>query len=427
MPEQSSSPHLIERVHRFFRDLGPGLVTGAADDDPSGISTYSVTGAAFGYGQLWTVLFSFPLMTSIQIMCARLGLVTGKGLAGNIRARYPRPVLYFACSLLLVANIVNIGADLGGMGDAMEMVTGVPRYIWIPGFAIGIVSLLIFTSYHWMAKVFKWMTVVLVAYILAGLLSKPDWGNVIRSTFLPNIQWTSAYLTTFLGIMGTTITPYMFFWQAGQEVEEERRKGLLSPKKRFSAIDDQLRGAKNDVLTGMGWAGIIMYFIILTTGTTLHQHGIVEIETAKQAAEALKPFAGNAAYLLFTLGLVGTGLLGVPILAGSGAYAVSEAMHWRGSLEDKPRVAGKFYTVIALSVLIGFLLEFIGVNSVKALFWSAVLNGVLAPPLLVMVVMLSGDQKVMGDKTAPKFVRLLGWIAAVVMGVAAIAMVGFWL
>jgi NRAMP (natural resistance-associated macrophage protein)-like metal ion transporter len=411
-----------ERVRRFFSNLGPGLITGAADDDPSGISTYSVAGASFGYGTLWTAVFSFPLMAAVQLMCARLGLVTGRGLAGVVRRRYPRWVLWGACALLVAANVVNIGADLGGMAEATELVTGVNSFFWTPLYAGLIVSLLFWSSYRRIVRVFKWLTLVLFAYVLAAFLSKPDWVSVLRATFVPHIRWSGDYLATFVGILGTTISPYLFFWQAAEEVEEERAKGLKTVAERRGASGQELRAARTDVLTGMFFSNLVMYFIILTTATTLHLHGRTDITTAREAAEALRPLAGEGAYFLFTLGLVGTGMLGVPVLAGSCAYALSEAASWRGSLEDRPRLAPKFYAVVAVSMALGLALDFLGINAVKMLFWSAVVNGVLAPPLVVLVVLLTSDPKVMGAHANPPLLRLLGWATAGLMAAAGAAM-----
>ena len=410
------------RVRQFFSELGPGLITGAADDDPSGISTYSVTGASFGYAPLWTALFSFPLMTAVQMMCARLGMVTGRGLAGVVRRTYPRWVLWGACSLLIVANVANIGADLGGMAEATQMVTGVSSLVWTPVYATLIISLLFWTSYRLIAKIFKWLTLVLFAYVIAAFLAHPDWWAVLRSTFVPHVEWSSAYLATFVGILGTTISPYLFFWQASQEVEEERKIGRQTIEEREGATDEELRKSRTDVITGMFFSNSVMYFIILTTAATLHAHGETNITTAQQAAEALKPLAGNGAYLLFTLGLIGTGMLAVPVLAGAAAYAVAEARNWRGTLEDKPRLAKKFYAIVASAMILGLILDYAGVDAVKMLFWSAVLNGVLAPPLIVLVVLLTSSRKVMGDRVNPLLLKWLGWTTAAVMAVAAVAM-----
>jgi len=410
------------RVRRFFGELGPGLITGAADDDPSGISTYSVTGASFGYAPLWTALFSFPLMVSVQLMCARLGMVTGRGLAGVIRRRYPPWVLWGACSLLIVANVVNIGADLGGMAKTTEMVTGVNSLVWTPIYATLIISLLFWTSYSLIARVFKWLTLVLFAYVIAAFLAHPNWRAVLHATFVPHLEWSSAYIATFVGILGTTISPYLFFWGASQEVEEERKIGRQTVEEREGATDEELRKSRTDVITGMFFSNLVMYFIILTTAATLHAHGHTNIDTAQQAAEALKPLAGNGAYLLFTLGLIGTGMLGVPVLAGAAAYAVAEARNWRGTLEDKPRLAKKFYAIVAAAMILGLVLDYAGFNAVKMLFWSAVLNGVLAPPLIVLVVLLTSSQTIMGKRANPPILKWLGWITAAVMTAAAVAM-----
>jgi NRAMP (natural resistance-associated macrophage protein)-like metal ion transporter len=413
-------------LQRFLDELGPGLITGAADDDPSGISTYSVAGASFGYATLWTALLSFPLMAAVQLMCARLGMVTGCGLASVIRTRYPRPVLWLACSLVIVANIFNIGADLGGMADAMQMMSGIHAYYWTPIFAASIIALLMWTSYSTMARVFKWLTLVLFAYVVTAFLAHPNWSAVVRATFIPHIEWTKDYFAVLVGILGTTISPYLFFWQAAQEVEEDRERGKATVAQRRGSTNLELRIAQKDVITGMLLSNLVMYFLILTTGATLHVHGVTQIETAKQAAEALLPLAGKGAYLLFTLGLVGTGMLAVPVLAGSSAYAIAEAAKWRSaSLCAKPQRARKFYAVIAVAILVGLALDFAGFNAVKMLFWSAILNGLLAPPLVVMVVLLTSDRKVMGSRVNSIGMRALGWTCAIVMSAAAIALLAF--
>lgn len=422
--EEQSEPEVRPRgkVGKFFANLGPGLITGAADDDPSGISTYSVTGAAFGYMPLWTALFSFPLMCAVQLMCARLGLVTGRGLAGVVRRQFPSWVLWGACLLLIVANVFNIGADLGGMADATEMMTGINSKVWTPIYALLIIALLFFSSYRLIARVFKWLTLVLFAYVVTAFLAQPDWRAVLGATFVPHVQWSSAFLATFVGILGTTISPYLFFWQASQEVEEEQASGKVTVKQRRGASDEELRRTRADVFTGMFFSNLVMYFIILTTASTLHAHGKTDIQTAKDAAEALRPLAGNGAYLLFTLGIVGTGILAVPVLAGSAAYAVAEAQSWRGSLEDKPKLSPRFYAVIAVSMLLGLALDFVGFNAVKMLFYSAVLNGVLAPPLIVLVTLLTSNPKVMGERVSSPLLRFLGWATAAIMAAAAIGM-----
>ena len=421
-PRPKRSPHL----RTFFSRLGPGLITGAADDDPSGISTYSVTGAAFGYAPLWTALFSFPLMTAVQMMCARLGMVTGEGLAGVIRRQYPRWVLWSACALLVIANTVNIGADLGGMGKVTEMVTGISSYYWTPFYALLIGSFLIWSSYYTIARIFKWLTLVLFSYVLAALFAKPDWGAVLRATFIPHIEWSATYWATLVGIFGTTISPYLFFWQASQEVEEERKEGELTVEARRGCTNAELRKSRTDTVTGMFFSNLIMYFIILTTAATLHAHGKTTISTAQDAAEALRPLAGAGAYWLFSLGLIGAGMLGVPVLAGSSAYAVAEAAVWEGSLADRRDRAREFYGVIAVGLALGLALNYAGFNAVSMLFWAAVLNGVLAPPLIVIVLLLTSNPAIMGKRSNPRWLAILGWITVGVMTLASVAMFATW-
>ena len=410
------------RFRRFFSNLGPGLITGAADDDPSGIATYSITGAQFGYTPLWTAIFSFPLMSAVQIMCARLGMVTGLGLAGVIRVRYPRWILWSACALLLIANIFNIAADLGAMADVTGLLTGVRSLYWTPAFALLLVGLLFWTSYRLIARIFKWLTLALFAYIAAAFLSHPDWPAVLWATLIPRVQWTAAYWATLVGILGTTISPYLFFWQAAEEVEEDIALGKATVKQREGASHRELRRSRNDVLTGMFFSNLVMYFIILTAAATLHAHGKTTIATARDAAEALRPLAGAGAYWLFSVGLIGAGMLGVPVLAGSCAYAIAEAADWVGSLEVHPPLAHGFYSVIAIAMALGLGLDYAGLNAVKMLFWSAVLNGALAPPLLILVVLLTSRADVMGEHRNGTLLRWLGWTCAGVMLVATVIM-----
>jgi NRAMP (natural resistance-associated macrophage protein)-like metal ion transporter len=403
---------------RFFAELGPGLVTGAADDDPSGISTYSVVGASFGYLPLWTALFSFPLMVSVQLMCARLGLVTGRGLAGVIRRRYSRWVLWGSCLLLVVANIINIAADLGGMAEATKLVTHAPVALCVPLYALLIVWLLMFSSYRTIARAFKWLTLVLLAYVLTAFVAHVDWKLAVRATLIPHIEWSRSFFSVLVAILGTTISPYLFFWQAAQEVEEERALGRNFARRR-GATSEELRACRNDVLAGMFASQAIMYFIILTTAATLHAHGKTNVATAQEAAEALRPLAGAGASWLFTLGLIGTGILAVPVLAGSCAYAITEAAAWRGSLNQRPRQARKFYAVLGVAMTLGVVLNYAGLNAIKLLFTTAVINGVLAPPLILIVVLLTCDRDVMGNHVSSRLLGTLGWITFVVMTVAA--------
>ena len=410
------------RFRRFFSNLGPGLISGAADDDPSGIATYSITGAAFGYTPLWTAIFSFPLMSAVQIMCGRLGMVTGLGLAGVIRVRYPRWILWGACALLLIANIFNIAADLGGMADVTGLLTGVRAIYWTPAYALLLVGLLFWTSYRLIARIFKWLTLALFAYIAAAFLAHPDWPAVLRATLIPHVEWSGAYWATLVGILGTTISPYLFFWQAAEEVEEEIALDKLAVHQREGTSHRALRRLRNDVLTGMFFSNLVMYFIILTAAATLHAHGKTTISTARDAAEALRPLAGNGAYWLFSVGLIGAGMLGVPVLAGACAYAIAEAADWVGSLEVHPPLAHGFYSVIGLAMALGLALNYAGLNAVKMLFWSAVLNGALAPPLLVLVVLLTSRADVMGEHRNGILLRWLGWTCAGVMLIATVVM-----
>lgn len=416
-----SKPAPLGRVGLFLRNLGPGLITGCADDDPSGISTYSIAGASFGYGTLWTVLISLPLMVGVQMMCSRLAMVTGRGLGAVIRLHYPRRVLWGACLLLVVANVINIAADLGGMGESAAMVTGISAKIWTVGFTASIVSFLFWSSYRRIASVFKWITIVLVAYVITAFFARVDWRAALAATVVPRISWSRDFLSVLVGILGTTISPYLFFWQAAQEVEEERSQGR-NLAQRKGATNAELRKARTDVITGMFASNFIMYFIIMTTAATLHAHGASHIATARQAAEALRPLAGNAAYWLFTLGLIGTGMLGVPVLAGSSAYAIAEASAWRGSLEKKPRGARRFYGVLALAMLGGLAINFTKLDAVKMMFWSAVVNGALAPPLILLVVLLTSNRGVMGARVNSPILRMLGWVTFVVMSAATVGM-----
>ena len=417
MSSSSESP----AFRRFFSSLGPGLVTGAADDDPSGISTYSVAGATFGYLPLWTALASFPLMAAVQLMCARLGIVTGLGLAGVIRRRYSRWVLWGSCALLIVANVINIAADLGGMAEATQMVTGAPVALSVPLYGVVIVSLLMWSSYRTIARVFKWLTLVLLAYVVTAFVAHVDWREALYMTLAPHVEWSRSFFSVLVAILGTTISPYLFFWQAAQEVEEERAIGRNLAKRR-GASREELAACRTDVMTGMFASNAIMYFIILTTAATLHAHGQTSITTAREAAEALRPLAGAGAYWLFTLGLIGTGILAAPVLAGSCAYAIAEAAAWRGSLNRKPRNARKFYMVLAVSMALGVALNYAGLNAIALLFTTAVINGVLAPPLILIVLLLTGDRAVMGDAVNSRPLAFFGWVAFVVMVVAALGL-----
>lgn len=411
----------------FFRKLGPGLITGAADDDPSGIATYSQAGAAFGYGLLWTALVSLPLMIAVQLMCARVGIVAKSGLATALRDHYSRTLLWFACALLIVANTLNIAADLGGMAASAQLLTGVPRVILVPIFAALILGLLIFASYESMARVLKWMALALFAYIIAAFLAHPSLMGVLKGTLLPTLRWNKDYLLTFVAILGTTISPYLFFWQASQVAEQEEHIRARFPMRRrrgeLRRTGRELRDAAVDTESGMLVSQVIMFFIVLTAGATLHKAGITDVQTADQAALALKPLAGPLAYWLFALGIVGTGMLGVPVLAGSAAYAVAEAGAFKGGMDEKPDGARVFYGVMAVAMIVGTILALLKLNAMKLLLWSAVLNGVLAPPLIVIILFVCNNDKIMGKYRNGRWLNVLGWAAAVLMGAAAIAMI----
>lgn len=416
-PEEHSHNPLV----RYFKLLGPGLVTGASDDDPSGITTYSVAGASLGTGILWTALATFPLMAGVQLICARIGLVSGQGLAGAIRREYPRAFVYAACLLLLAANVFNISADLGGMAEAVEMLTGVPALVVVPLVGLVVLVVTIWTTYATFARYLKWLTAVLFAYVIAAFLAKPDWTAVLRSSVLPDLRWDRAYVATLVGILGTTISPYLFFWQASQEVEEERSRGRRTLAQRRGATEHELRDAWLDVGTGMFFSNLVMYFIMLATASTLHRAGQRDVATAREAAEALRPLAGDAAALLFALGLIGTGLLAIPVLAGSASFAVAEVFGWRSGLDLSPRRGRRFYLVFAGAVTGGMILQWFQTNPIRVLFLSAVLNGILAPPLMVLVMLVSNNRKIMGEHANGFWLNVVGWAATAVMACAALA------
>jgi NRAMP (natural resistance-associated macrophage protein)-like metal ion transporter len=403
--------------------LGPGLITGAADDDPSGIATYSQVGAQFGYGMLWTMFFSFPLMAAIQEISARIGRVSGIGIAGNLRRHYPRPYLYGIVMLLLVANIFNIGADIGAMGAAARLLVPGPASLFAVLAGCASLLLQILIPYRRYVNYLKWLTIALLAYVATALyLRQPNW-EAIRATFTPDISLHGAYFTALIAILGTTISPYLFFWQASEEVEDvtlnAREKPLkLSPQEG----PGQLKRIKIDTYVGMAFSNLVAFFIILTAAATLHAHGISDIQTADQAAMALKPLAGRFAFFLFSAGIVGTGLLAVPVLAGSAAYSVGEAFQWTASLEKKPKHAMPFYATIGVATLIGLLLNFLHLNPIKALFWSAVLNGIVAGPVMIFMMLMARNPRVMGQFTLPGYLRAAGWLATAVMILTSLGM-----
>ena len=404
----------------FLARLGPGLITGAADDDPSGIGTYSQAGAQFGYGLAWSLLFSLPFMTVIQDVSAQIGSVTGRGIAANLRRHYPRPLLWAAVVLLLFANIINLGADLSAMGAVMQMLVGGDLVAYTLGFGLLCVVLEIFLNYNQYASVLKFSTLSLFAYVAVVLIVHLPWGEALKGVFIPHVEWTTAFATGFVAILGTTISPYLFFWQAAQEIEEEKRSHskplYVTPRK----AGPELKRIRQDTLVGMCFSNLVAIFIVFAAAATLHVHGITTIQTANEAAQALQPVAGRFAFLLFALGIVGTGMLAVPVLAGSAAYAVSEMLGRPASLDSKPLKARIFYGTIAATTLAGALLESVGVNPVRALYWSAVINGVLAAPLMALMMLIVSNPKAMGHLTLGRTGMILGWAATGVMTVATI-------
>jgi NRAMP (natural resistance-associated macrophage protein)-like metal ion transporter len=408
---------------KTLKIFGPGLVTGAADDDPSGIATYSSVGAQFGYTMLWTMPLIYPFMAAIQEISARLGRVTGRGIAGNIRCFYPAWMLYLIVVLLLVANIINIGADIGAMGAAVELLVGGPAFLYCVLFTLISVLLEVFVPYKAYASILKWLTLSLFAYVGTVFVVQINWKEALQGTFIPNISLKPEYLAALIAVLGTTISPYLLFWQSEEEVElmesvpgEEALKG--APRQ----APEQLKRIKIDTYFGMAVSNLIAYFIILTTAVTLHAHGKTDINTAAQAAEALRPIAGAFASLLFSLGVIGTGLLALPVLGGSAAYAVGEALRWPVGLERKAKEAKAFYAVLALAMLLGLALNFTKVDPIKALVWAAIINGVTAAPVMCFMMLLASRRQVMGNLTLPVYLNVLGWLGVAIMAVAAAGM-----
>ena len=403
--------------------VGPGLITGVADDDPSGIVTYSQAGAQFGLNMLWTMPLAFPLMAAIQSMCGFIGRVTGKGLAANIKTAFPPRVLQGVVLLLLIANILNIAADVAAMGEVAELVTGFNRHLMTGFLVAGTLLLQVFVPYHRYVFFLKWLTLSLLAYAAVLFTVHVPWGQVALRTVWPRFTPNSTAAAVVVGVFGTTISPYLFFWQASEEVEDMRAGRGSAPLVRDAgAAPAELRRIRWDTWSGMLYSDLTAYFIMLATAVTLNVAGITDINTAAQAASALRPLAGNFAYLLFALGILGVGLIGVPVLAGSGAYALSEALGWKWGLERKAVDARGFYGVIAVSVLAGLGIQYSPISPMKALFWSAVINGVVAVPLMVVIILLVSKKSVMGDFTASRPLIILGWIATAVMGAAAVRM-----
>jgi len=395
--------------------IGPGFITGAADDDPSGIATYSVAGASLGFSLLWTALITFPFMAAVQNICARLGQVTGTGLAGILKEHYPRWVLYPAVALVVVANVVNVGADLGAIADAAGIVIGMPVPWLVVPIAAAILALQIFAKYRFIERVFKYLTIALVAYVIDAVLVRPPLADTLRATIVPTISTDHLYIATLVAILGTTISPYLFFWQASQEVEEDKSAGRRTRAQRRGASRFDLRIATIDVTVGMLVSNLVMYFIILSTALTLHASGKTDISTGAEAAQALKPLAGDLAGLIFAVGMIGTGLLAVPVLSGASAYAVSETFGWREGLDEDWWRAKSFYGVVAVATLVGLVIPFTGIKPIDALFFTSVLNGIAAPPLLVVIMLAARNKKVMGRQTIGPVLTVLGWTVTVAM------------
>jgi Mn2+/Fe2+ NRAMP family transporter len=415
---------LWRRVKRHpLAKVGPGLITGVADDDPSGIATYSQAGAQFGLNMLWTMPLAYPLMAAIQAMCAQIGRVTGKGLAANIKSAFPPIVLKGVVLLLLIANTLNIAADVAAMGEVAELVVGVDRHLMTAFFVLVTLLLQIFLPYHRYVFFLKWLTLSLLAYAAVLFTVNVPWGEVGLRTVWPKLTLNFGTASVIVAIFGTTISPYLFFWQASQEVEDLRAKHNAAPLLQNSAAAPaELRRIQWDTWSGMFYSNVTAYFIILATAVTLNVSGVTDIQTAAQAASALRPLAGDFAFLLFAIGIIGVGLIGVPVLAGSAAYALAEALGWKSGLEREPRKARGFYGVIAVSVLAALLIQYSPISPMKALFWSAVINGVVAVPLMVVIILIASRRSVMGAFTSSWPIVALGWIGAAVMGVAAVMM-----
>jgi Mn2+/Fe2+ NRAMP family transporter len=399
------------------------LITGASDDDPSGIATYSQAGAQFGYGLTWTMLFTYPLMTAVQIISAEMGRTTGCGIAGNLRLHAPSWLLHAIVILLVVANTINIGADLGAMAESTRLITGGPQFLFVLIFALLCALLQVFMRYARYVTMLKWLTLALLAYVVTAFVVHVPWGEALKSFVIPRVQWDKDYLTTVVAVFGTTISPYLFFWQASQEAEDVRetpeRKAL---KKAPEQGPDAIERIELDTIAGMAISNLIALAIIVTAAATLHTHGVTEIRTSAQAAEALRPIAGPLAEALFAIGVVGTGLLSVPVLAGSAAYAIGEARQWKTGLAQRPLQAKRFYAVICLATLVGMLMNFTPIDPIRALYWSAVINGVVATPVMAIMMWMAAAPKVMGAFVIGGWIKGLGWAATGIMGLSVVAM-----
>ena len=422
VPEQAA-PERREKKHNLLQTLGPGLITGASDDDPSGIATYSQVGAQFGYGLLWSMLFSYPLMATIQEISARLGRVTGHGIAGNMRRHYSPFWLWAITGLLVTANVINLGADIGAMGSAVKLLIGGPALLYSALFAVASVLLQVFVPYTRYARFLKWLTVSLLAYVATVFVVRVPWGTALRATLLPHFSFGATSIQALVAVLGTTISPYLFFWQASEEVSDMDTHELETPLKRApDQAQAQFHRIRTDTFIGMAFSNLVAYFIILTAAAVLHAHGKTDIQTASQAAEALRPVAGPFAFVLFAAGIIGTGLLALPVLAGSAGYALGEALHWPVGLERKPYQARGFYWIIALSTLLGLGVVLLKIDPIKALFYSAIINGVAAAPVMILIMFMTSNRRVMGQFTLKGWLKWIGWLATAVMTAAAVAM-----
>jgi len=417
--EVAREKHPIKKAVKL---LGPGFVTGAADDDPSGIGTYAVAGASLGLATLWTAVLTFPFMAAVQNICSRIGLISGSGLAGILKEHYPRWVLYPAVALVFVANVVNIGADLGAIADAAGIIVGMPIPWLVIPIALALLGLQIFAGYRIIERIFKFLTLALFAYVVDVFLVHPPLGETLRATIVPTVSFDRSYIATLVAILGTTISPYLFFWQTSVEVEEEKAAGKKTRAERRGATWYELRIATIDVNVGMLFSNLVMYFIILATALTLNANGKTDISTGADAAEALKPVAGDFAGVIFAIGMIGTGLLAVPVLAGASAYAVSETFGWRSGLDEHWQRARPFYGVIALATLVGLVIPFTGIKPIDALFFTSILNGVAAPFLLVVIMLAARNKKVMGRQTIGPVLTALGWIVTIAMFAALVGL-----
>lgn len=408
----------------WLQVLGPGLITGASDDDPSGIGTYSQVGSQFGYGMLWTALFTFPLMAAVQELCARIALHTGVGLATSLKRMFPPWLVGLCVAALFVANTINAGADLGAVAAAGSLLTqGAIKEIWLVVPVAGLIlGMQLFFTYKAIFKIFKWLTVALFAYVIAGFMVHPDLRQLLVSSVVPHLEASKDYIAALVAIFGTTISPYLFFWQASSEVDEMRAAGKLREAERHGVRSAELRAARADIVIGMFFSQLVMYFIITTTAAVLHAHGKTDVQTADQAAQALAPLAGQWAFVLFALGMIGTGLLAIPILTGSCAYAVRDFFGLKGTLADRPKYRPTFYAIMALATVAGLGINLVGINPIRALYVTAIINGVVAPPLMVLIVLLGSSREVMGRRVSGPLSKSLTWIATAVMGVAAIAL-----